>query len=134
MNDVLNSIDKNLDITQQNQVDKYVTAVEQAIENLDYKPSDYSLVFDAIATIPKDLSIYTPESVEALESIIDVIDYSLDITQQDKVDEYAIQIRQAVENLEEECWLVRLFRIIISFFKNIILSLKNCILVFGDSN
>ena len=128
---VLNSIDRELDITQQEQVDNYVTAVEQAIENLAYKPADYSLVFDAVATIPEDLSIYTPESVDALESIIDGIDYSLDITQQEKVDEYAEQIRLAVENLEEECWLVRLFRIIVSFFKNIISSLENCVLGFG---
>ena len=124
---VLNSIDRELDITQQEQVDNYVTAVEQAIENLTYKPADYSLVFDAIATIPEDLSIYTPESVDALGSIIDGIDYSLDITQQDKVDEYAEQIKQAVEELEEECWLVRLFRIIVSFFKDIFLCLENCI-------
>lgn len=124
---VLNSIDRELDITQQEQVDNYVTAVEQAIENLNYKPADYSLVFDAVATIPEDLSIYTPESVDALESIIDGIDYSLDITQQDKVDEYAQQIKQAVENLEEECWIVRLFRIIVSFFKDIFLCLENCI-------
>lgn len=124
---VLNSIDRELDITQQEQVDNYVTTVEQAIANLNYKLADYSLVFDAIATIPNDLSIYTPESVAVLESIIDGIDYSLNITQQDKVDEYAEQIKQAVENLEEECWLVRLFRIIVSFFKDIFLCLENCI-------
>ena len=124
---VLNSIDRELDITQQEQVDNYVTAVEQAIENLTYKPADYSLVFDAVATIPEDLSIYTPESVDALESVIEGIDYSLDITQQEKVDEYAVQIRQAVENLKEECWLVRLFRTIVSFFKNIIMCIRNCI-------
>ncbi len=88
-------------------------------------------MFDAIAIIPEDLSIYTSESVERLESVVDNVDYGLDITQQEKVDEYAEQIRQAVENLEEECWFVRLFRIIISFFKNIILCLKNCILRFG---
>ena len=122
---VLNDINRELDITQQEQVDNYVTIVEQAIANLNYKPADYSLVFDAIATIPKDLSIYTPESVAVLESVIDGVDYSLDITQQEKVDEYAVQIRQAVENLEEECWLVRLLRVIISFFKDIILCLEN---------
>ena len=124
---VLNNIDRELDITQQEQVDNYVTTVEQAITKLNYKPADYSLVFDAIATIPNDLSIYTPESVEALESIIEGVNYNLDITQQEKVDEYAEQIKQAVEELEEECWLVRLFRMIVSFFKNIFLCLENCI-------
>ena len=116
---VLNKIVRELDITQQEQVDNYVTAVEQAITNLNYKPADYSLVFDAIATVPEDLSIYTPESVAALESVIEGIDYSLDITQQEKVGEYAAQIKQAVENLEEECWLIRLFRMIVNFFKSL---------------
>lgn len=123
---VLTDIERELDITQQEQVDNYVTTIEQAITNLNYKPADYSLVFDAIATIPEDLSIYTPESVATLESVVEGIDYSLDITQQDKVDEYAEQIKLAVENLEEECWLVRLLRVIVSFFKSIILCFKNC--------
>ena len=123
----LNGIDHELDITQQEQVDNYVIVIEQAITKLNYKPADYSLVFDAISTIPKDLSIYTPESVDALESVVEGVDYSFDITKQEKVDEYAEQIKQAVENLEEECWFVRLFRIVISYFKNIILCLENCI-------
>lgn len=117
---VLNSIDRELDITQQEQVDNYVTTVEQAITKLNYKPADYSLVFDAIATIPNDLSIYTPESVERLESIIEDIDYSLDITQQEKVDEYAEQIKQAVENLKKECCFVIYIRQMIAFIKEIL--------------
>lgn len=122
---VLNKIDRELDITQQEQVDNYVTVVEQAITNLNYKPADYSLVFDAVATIPEDLSIYTPESVDALESVIEGIDYSLDITQQEKVDEYAAQIKKAVENLEEECWLIRWFKVILSFCIDIMSFIKN---------
>jgi hypothetical protein len=116
---------------EQNIVDEQTKAILNAISELELKSADYSQLDKALETIPDDLSIYTPESVEALESIIDGIDYSLDITQQDKVDEYAEQIKQAVKNLEEECWLVRLFRIIVPFFKNIILSLENCVLGFG---
>lgn len=125
---VVNRIDRNLDITQQEQVDNYVTAVEQAISKLNYKPADYTLVSDAIATIPSDLSIYTSESVAALESVVDSIDYSLDITEQEKVDEYAEQIRQAVSSLKKECWIIRLIKSIIVFFNWIamcILSLFN---------
>ena len=124
LKELLKNIDRELDVTQQEQVDNYVTAVERAITNLNYKSADYSLVFDAIATIPEDLSIYSPESVDALDCVIESIDYSLDITQQEKVDEYATQIKQAVENLEEECWIVRLFREIMTFLSSILVNYR----------
>lgn len=118
---LLAEIDKNLDITNQVQVDKWTEEILIAVEKLVLKPADYSALKKALATVPSDLSIYTPESVAKLESIIDSIDYCLDITQQEKVDEYTEQITQAIENLEEECWIIRLFRMIICFFKDIIL-------------
>ena len=127
LNDVLNNIDKNLDITNQAQVDKWAKEITIAIQKLILKPADYSALEKAIATIPSDLSIYTEESVADLQEIIDNIDYSLDVTQQEQVDEYAEQITQAISNLKEECWFVRLFKIIVSIFKSIILCFENCI-------
>ena len=91
------------------------------------KPADYTSLKNALAAIPADLSAYTPESVAALQEIVDGIDYSLDITQQDKVDEYTRQVLEATENLKKECLLIRLFRAIISFFKKVILIVKNFI-------
>ena len=123
---ILAEIDENLDITNQAQVDKWAEEIPIAIQKLILKPADYSALEKAIATIPSDLSVYTEESVAALQEIIDNIDYSLDITQQEQVDEYAEQINEAIGNLKEECWLIRLFRIIVSFFKEIILCFRNC--------
>lgn len=121
LDEALTAIDYELTIDKQSKVEEIANTIEKAIVELEYKVADYSQLYIALATIPEDLSIYTPESVERLESVVEDIDYTLDITQQEKVDEYAVQIIQAVENLKEECWLVRLFRMIISFFKNIIL-------------
>lgn len=116
---VIDSIDRNLDITNQEQVNKKVVEIKNAVENLKLKPADYSAVYAAIATVPSDLSVYTDETVAQLESIIESVDYTLDITEQKQVDEYAEQINEAVTNLKKECWLIRLFKMIVAFFKNL---------------
>lgn len=121
---ILAEIDKSLDITNQAQVDKWVDEIPIAIQKLILNPADYSALEKAIATIPSDLSIYTEESVAALQEIIDSIDYSLNITQQEQVDEYTEQITEAISNLKEECWLVRLFKAIIVFIRKIFIGVS----------
>lgn len=121
---ILAEINKNLDITNQEQVDKWAEAIPAAVEKLVLKPADYSELKKALATVPSDLSIYTEESVFALQKVIDSIDYSLDITQQEKVDEYVKQIDNAVNNLKKECWFIRFIKAIISFFNRILMNIK----------
>ncbi len=69
-------------------------------ENTTLEPADYSKVEKAKSEIPEDLSVYTDESVKALQDILDNIDYSLDETEQSKVDDYAEAIEEAVNSLE----------------------------------
>ena len=116
---VIDSIDRNLDVTNQEQIDKKSVEIKNAVENLKLKPADYSAVYAAISAVPSDLSVYTDETVAQLESIIESVDYTLDITHQKQVDEYAEQINEAVTNLKKECWLIRLFKMIVAFFKNL---------------
>ena len=116
---VIDSIDRYLDITNQEQVNKKVLEIKNAVENLKLKPADYSAVYAAIAAVPSDLSVYTDETVAQLESVIESIDYTHDITNQKQVDEYAEQINEAVTNLKKECWLIRLFKMIVAFFKDL---------------
>ena len=118
---ILAEIDKNLDITNQAEVDKWTEEIPKAVQKLILKPADYSALEKAIAAIPSDLSLYTEDSVAELQEIIDSIDYSLDITQQEQVDEYAEQITEATNNLKEECWLIRLFKAIIAFIRKILI-------------
>ena len=56
-----------MDITKQAEVDKMAEAIQNAIEALQLKKADYSKVDAALGNIPKDLSIYTKESVAKLE-------------------------------------------------------------------
>ena len=66
----VNEVNRDLESSKQPQVDAYATNIKNAIEALQYKDADYNLVEEAKAKVPSDLSIYTEESVKALQCII----------------------------------------------------------------
>ncbi len=104
---------------EQNLVDAQTQAILSAISALKIKPADYSAVDAAVMNIPEDLSPYTPNSVEALQTAVNSVDYSLNITMQITVDGYAESISKAIENLEKEGFFTRLFRLIKEFFESL---------------
>ena len=63
-------------------------------------PADYSKVDAAIAAVPADLSVYTDESVAALNAALANVDRDLGKQDQAKVDAYADAINAAVAALE----------------------------------
>ncbi len=89
-----------LKITQQAEVDAYAKAIEDAIAGLKLKPADYNDVEAAIAQIPTDLTIYTDETVDALNDVLASIDEDLDFTKQETVDAYATAILTAIAELK----------------------------------
>lgn len=118
------SINRDLDITNQEQVDKWANELAEAVEKLELKHADYTELERTLATIPKDLSVYTEESVSALQEIISNIDYSLNITQQEQVDEYVGKVNEAIRNLKKECWFVRFLKRLLVFFNQIIIKIN----------
>ena len=62
--------------------------------------ADYSSLDDILATIPEDLSIYTDETVSALNEIINGINRNLDVTDQTTVDGYVEAISNALSALK----------------------------------
>ena len=89
-------------ITEQSVVNAQTKAILNALNALQYKPADYSEVENAKAQIPEDLSVYTDESVSALQEALNAVDYSLHITEQETVDGYAKTITDAVNGLEKK--------------------------------
>ena len=77
---------RDLDITKQAEVDKMAEAIRSAIQDLQLKKADYSKVDAALGNIPKDLSLYTKESVAKLEEQKKQLYVILDITKQAEVD------------------------------------------------
>ena len=63
--------------------------------------ANYEVVDKALETIPSDLSIYTDESIAALNSAIEKVVYNLKADQQEAVDAMAKAIVDAVAALEE---------------------------------
>ena len=85
---------------QQNIVDEQTAKIKAALDNLVLKPADYSRVNEQINTVPEHLEYYTDETVNALNEILNGIDYGLDITKQEVVDSYAEQLQNAISALE----------------------------------
>ena len=86
--------------SQQNIVDEQTEKIEAALDNLVLKPADYSRVNEQINTVPEHLEYYTDETVNALNKILNGIDYGLDITKQEVVNSYAEQLQNAISALE----------------------------------
>lgn len=68
--------------------------------NILVRPADYSKVDAALATVPADLSIYTEETVKAVNAAVEAVVRGQKETAQDIVDGYAAAIKKAVANLE----------------------------------
>ena len=63
------------------------------------RPADYTKVDEAIAKIPSDLSVYTEETVNALNTAKDAVVRNKRVTEQEDVDGYADAIYAAIDAL-----------------------------------
>ncbi len=102
LNATIKGVNRTLTADKQATVDGYVTRINNAVNNLKYKTADYSSVTEAIAKVPADSSIYTPESWQYLQDCINEVVYNLDITHQEEVETYALAIEQAIQFLSYE--------------------------------
>ena len=102
LKNILASIEEGKNITEQATVDGYADAITKAISELKYKPADYTKVNEAKSKVPNDLSIYTDESVKILKNALNAVKYDKNITEQDIVDEYAMNINKALEKLKKK--------------------------------
>ncbi|MEG0276035.1 MAG: hypothetical protein RR630_03305 [Coprobacillus sp.] len=108
----IDSIDRNKNSMQQDIVDGYVIAIENALENLKYRGADYSEVDIALSKVPNDLSVYTDSSREALETVINGIDRNKNVSQQEIVNGYVTSITKALLGLEKKAMILNDYMII----------------------
>ncbi|MCQ4672053.1 hypothetical protein NE689_12050 [Lactonifactor longoviformis] len=87
------------DIRRQGDVDNLTEALNAAIDGLTMRPADYSKVEAAKKKVPKDLSVYTDDSVKKLRKALDAVVEGLDFTHQEEVDKMAADIETAVKAL-----------------------------------
>lgn len=93
----VNSVDKTLTADKQSTVDDYVSAINAAIRGLKYRQADYYSVEAALDAASKVRREYcTEESLAALDSAVNAVEYGLDIRRQSEVSEYARAINAAL--------------------------------------
>ena len=99
VNQAVEAVVRDLDIRHQQEVDAMAEAIETAVQKLTLR-ADYNKVEEAIASVPKDLTKYTEETVTAVNEAVEAVVEELDITHQEEVDAMAEAIETAVGNLK----------------------------------
>lgn len=71
-----------------------------ANHNKDYFKADFTALRKAVATVPTDLDIYTPESRAALAKVLGSLNWNVSRTHQDQVDQEVAALTQALVGLK----------------------------------
>ncbi len=96
------NIDYTIKITEQSKVDAMTETLNDALNNLKFKPADYTKVNEAVSNAQSyAASNYTDESYAELRNILRSIDYTFTVDKQSEVDAYVTQINNAIDNLVE---------------------------------
>ena len=94
---VINSVDRTLTSDKQGVLNDYIFAIDIAMRNLKYRQADYysvELALDAASKVRREYC--TEESLAALDSAVNAVEYGLDIRRQSEVSEYARTINAAL--------------------------------------
>lgn len=71
-----------------------------ANHNKDYFKADFTALRKAVATVPTDLDIYTPESRAALAKVLDSLNWNVSRAHQEQVDQEVAALTQALAGLK----------------------------------
>lgn len=71
-----------------------------ANHNKDYFKTDFTALRKAVATVPTDLAIYTPESRAALAKVLDSLNWNVSRAHQDQVDQEVAALTKALAGLK----------------------------------
>ena len=98
--DILTSVDWSLKIIAQDEVDAWTLALDNAIQSLTYLDADYTELDAVLKKIPADLSNY--DNTEHLQSVLGNIKHNLDIRQQESIDTWCKELKQALSEITEK--------------------------------
>lgn len=99
--EALNEVERGLRITEQDRVDAMASQIIKAVEGLALKSADYTVIYEALDKVNTlDKNLYN--NFEVVQKAVDAVDYELSILEQDKVEEMAENILQAINQLEKK--------------------------------
>ena len=96
--DAINAVNRDKDITEQEVVNGYAKAINEALDQLEYKAADYTEVDKAIEKANK-LNKDNYKDFSKVEDAIKTVERSKNITEQDEVDAMAKAINDAIDAL-----------------------------------
>ena len=96
--DAINAVNRDKDITEQEVVNGYAKAINEAIDQLEYKAADYTKVTEAIEKA-NNLNKDNYKDFTEVEKAINAVVTGKNITQQDEVDAMAKAINDAIDAL-----------------------------------
>ncbi len=100
----IENVERGLDFTEQTKVNGYANAILNALENLLENTADYSEVRvaydEAYEIVTTGEKLYTEESLNRLTQAYTSVVFNKPISEQATVDDYAVTINEAIENLE----------------------------------
>lgn len=96
--DAINAVNRDKDITEQEVVNGYAKAINEAIDHLEYKDADYTKVTEAIEKA-NNLNKDNYKDFTEVEKAINAVVTGKNITQQDEVDAMAKAINDAIDAL-----------------------------------
>lgn len=99
---ILDSVDRNMNVVEQGIINSYAADINKAIDELVYKDADYSKVDAALSKLPSDMSLYTNDSIAALDAAVNAIMRNKNISEQLEVDMYATNILIEIDNLKRK--------------------------------
>lgn len=97
LDEALEAVEYGLTADKQSMIDEWAKAIENALDNLEYLPADYSEVEVQVSRAEKlDRRYYSELSLIALDAAVNSVDYGLDITEQERVNAFAKSIADAI--------------------------------------
>ena len=96
--DAINAVNRDKDITEQEVVNGYAKAINEAIDHLEYKDADYTKVTEAIEKA-NNLNKDNYKDFTEVEKAINAVVTGKNITEQDEVDAMAKAINDAIDAL-----------------------------------
>ena len=101
LDETLSDVDLESEGITQEQIDAWSNAIEKAMNELQFKPADYTSVENIkLKADSIDRTPYTPDSLAKLDNVIATVDYSLTIDKQTQINEWIDAIENAIKSLE----------------------------------
>lgn len=100
LQNALNAVVRGKKINEQDVVDGYAVAINNAIANIEYNPADYTELNEFIEGYNTNKDYFVEDTIAPIEEYLKNVTFDKNITEQDEVDKWYEDLNKLAENLE----------------------------------